>query len=202
MEKKINAKLQQVMDFIRNYTKENGYPPSVRDICSGIGVSSTATIYYYLTKLEEQGLLTKTPYRNRSIGIVDAEPKSSKAISVPLIGKISAGEPILAIENMEEVYPLPAGIFHGENLFMLRVKGDSMIEAGIFDGDYLVVQPQSDARHRDIVVALLGENTTVKRLLKQDGKAILHPENARLSDIVPAELEILGVVVGSLRKLC
>ena len=203
MQGKISEKLQQVLHFIQTFSEDNGYPPSVRDICAGLKISSTATVYYYITKLEKEGLLKKSPSKNRSLGVVDPYDSFRKqsVVKVPLIGKISAGEPILAVENIEDVYPLPADIFHGDDLFMLKVRGDSMIEAGIFDNDYIVVKKQDSAQNRDIVVALIEDSATVKRFFKKDDKIILHPENQRLQEIVLDHVEIMGIVVGSLRKL-
>ena len=193
---KIEEKLKQVHQFIKRYQAENGFPPSVREICSALSIKSTATAHYYLDKLKERGILTKNANKNRAISVCD----SVEYVSVPVIGTVTAGTPILAVENLDGYFPLPPDFVKNDECFMLRVKGDSMIEAGIFDGDKIICQKTPYADNGDIVVALIEDSATVKRFYKRNGKFILHPENPTLSDIVLNEVEILGKVTGLVRK--
>lgn len=193
-----DAKVTQVYNYVKNYLEQNSFPPSVREICAECGIKSTATAYAYLEKLQKQGLITKTPDKKRAFSLTQ---KANTFESVPLIGVVTAGVPILAVENFENYYPLPPEFSNAENnLFMLRVQGDSMIEAGIFDGDKIIVKQQNTADNGDIVVALIEDSSTVKRFFKRDGKIILHPENQALSDIVLDDVVILGIVQGLYRK--
>lgn len=195
-------KLEEVVRYIDRYCEENGFPPTVRDMCRDLGIKSTATAYSYINRLKEQGYLNKADRKKRAVSV-----RNASTVKAPLIGTVTAGQPILAQENFEEMYSLPAAEFHGEDLFLLRVSGESMIEAGIFDGDKVVVKKQETAENGDIVVALFddgtGEGATVKRFFRRDGKIILHPENEKLSDFVLDEtsgVRILGKVVGLLRS--
>ncbi|MDD4003433.1 MAG: transcriptional repressor LexA [Clostridia bacterium] len=198
MGKTIEDKLKNVLSFIVSYTEENGFPPSVREIGANLSIKSTATTYYYLEKLKEQGYLKKTKSKNRAIEVINKNKISYK--SVPLIGKVTAGIPITAVENIEEFIPLPSSMFKSNDLFMLSVCGESMIDAGIYDGDVIIVNRQDFADNGDIVVALIGDEATVKRFYKQKDCFVLHPENKKMKDIVVKELSILGVVNGLLRK--
>ena len=192
-------KLDAVLQFINRYTDENGFPPTVRDICAELQIKSTATAYDYVNRLKEMGYLQKTPGKKRAVSLA-----SSNTVRVPLIGTVTAGAPILAAENYEGYYTLPTAEFSGEDLFLLTVKGDSMIEAGIFNGDKIVVRKQSSAENGDIVVAMfddgIEEGATVKRFFRRDGKFILHPENSSLTDYVLDNVTILGKVIGLLRS--
>ena len=192
-------KLDAVLQFINRYTDENGFPPTVRDICAELQIKSTATAYDYVNRLKEMGYLQKTAGKNRAVSLA-----SSNTERVPLIGTVTAGAPILAAENYEGYYTLPTAEFSGEDLFLLTVKGDSMIEAGIFNGDKIVVRKQSSAENGDIVVAMfddgIEEGATVKRFFRRDGKFILHPENSSLTDYVLDNVTILGKVIGLLRS--
>ncbi len=193
---KIDVKLNELYNYVKNYQEENGFPPTVRDICSGLQIKSTATAHYYLEKLSSKGLITKNGDKKRAISVNNRK----SAFEVPLVGTVTAGTPILAVENLEDYYPLPQEFNTGETLFMLKVKGDSMINAGIFNGDKIVVKKQETASNGDIVVALIDDSATVKRFYKENGKIILHPENDLLEDIVVDSALILGVVVGLTRK--
>ncbi len=193
---KIDAKLEKVLTFVKRYQMENGFPPSVREICSALNIKSTATAHYYLAKLEKQGHISKNANKNRAIILAD----SLEYVSVPLVGTVTAGTPILAVENLDGYYPLPPELAEEENSFLLQVKGDSMIEAGILDGDKIICKKTQTAENGEIVVALLDDSATVKRFFKRNGKIILHPENERLSDIVVDEAYILGKVTGLIRK--
>ena len=193
------SKLDTVFEFITNYTDENGFPPTVREICSELHIKSTATAYDYINRLKEMGRLQKTAGKKRAVAVAN-----TNSVRVPLIGTVTAGTPILAAENYEGYYTLPTAEFQGDDLFLLTVKGDSMIEAGIFSGDKIVVKKQETAENGDIVVAMfddgIEEGATVKRFFRRDGKFILHPENSALSDYVLDTVTILGKVIGLLRS--
>ena len=192
-------KLDDVLQFINEYTDENGFPPTVREICARLQIKSTATAYDYVNRLKEMGMLQKTAGKKRAVAVTN-----TNSVRVQLIGMVTAGTPILAAENYEGYYTLPTAEFRGDDLFLLTVKGDSMIEAGIFSGDKIVVRKQDTAENGDIVVAMfddgIEEGATVKRFFRRDGKFILHPENSALSDYVLNEVTILGKVIGLLRS--
>jgi len=190
-------KLIKVMDYIRKFTEENGYTPSVREIGKECGIKSTATVHSYIEKLQTKGYLSKTDNKKRAVTI-----GKSTGVSIPLIGTVTAGQPIFAYENYEEYYTFPQGEFKGDDLFMLRVQGTSMIDANIFDGDKIVVRRQETAENGEIVVALVEDSATVKRFYYRNGKIVLHPENEALSDMIfePQEVRILGKVVGLMRN--
>lgn len=193
----LDGKLNRVYEFVESYITENGFPPSVREIGSQVGIKSTATVYSYLNRLEAMGKIEKTGLKKRALSLTE-KPLVKR---VPLVGTVTAGQPILAVENLEGYYPLlPDFPGADEDYFMLRVSGDSMIEAGIFDGDKIIVKKQNTADNGAIVVALIEESATVKRFFKRDHKVILHPENSALSDIVLDDVVILGTVEGLVRK--
>ena len=188
-------KMQAVLNFINDYNAEYGYPPTVREICAKLNIKSTASAYYYIEKLTAEGKLSKSPNKNRAVSF-----KKSSSINIPLLGVVTAGQPIFAYENYEDYYSFPAGSFRGEDMFMLRVQGTSMIDAGIFDGDKVIVKKQETAENGDIVVALLDDSATVKRFFKKPDCIVLHPENETLQDIVVKNVKILGKVVGLVRR--
>ena len=190
-------KLTMVMDYIRKFTEENGYTPSVREIGQECGIKSTATVHSYLSRLQAKGLLTKSDNKKRSVSIA-----KSSGVNIPLLGCVTAGQPIFAYENYEDYYTFPVGEFKGDELFMLRVQGTSMIDAGICDGDKIIVRKQSNAENGEIVVALIDDSATVKRFYLRDNMVVLHPENKSLSDMIfsPEEVSILGKVVGLIRN--
>ena len=190
-------KLTMVMDYIRKFSEENGYTPSVREIAKECGIKSTATVHSYLAKLQDKGYLNKATNKKRSVTF-----GKSSGVSIPLIGTVTAGQPIFAYENYEDYYTFPVGEFKGEDLFMLRVEGTSMIDAGIMNGDKIIVRRQNTAENGEIVVAMVEDSTTVKRFYRKNGQIILHPENESLSDMVfsDGEVSILGKVVGLMRN--
>ena len=190
-------KLIKIMDYIRKFSEENGYTPSVREIGKECEIKSTATVYSYLQKLQERGYLNKASNKKRSVTLA-----KSSGVNIPLIGTVTAGQPIFAYENYEDYYTFPAGEFKGEELFMLRVQGTSMIDAGIMNGDKIIVRRQETAENGEIVVALVEDSATVKRFFRRDGQIILHPENEALSDMVfeDGQVGILGKVVGLMRN--
>ena len=192
-------KLNRVMDYIRKFTEENGYTPSVREIGKECGIKSTATVHSYIEKLQNKGYLNKTENKKRAVTI-----GKGSGVNVPLLGVVTAGQPIFAYENYEDYYTFPVGEFKGDDLFMLRVQGTSMIDAGIMDGDKIIVRRQQTAQNGEIVVALVNEDesATVKRFYHRDGKIILHPENELLQDMIfeVGQVSILGKVVGLMRN--
>lgn len=193
----LDEKLKEVYDFTVSYVNENGFPPSVRDICSECNIKSTATAYSYLEKLKEKGYISKSPMKKRALTLNNG---SKNYKTVPLIGTVRAGAPIFAVENLEGYFPLPEEFDFGKDEFALRVKGDSMINAGIKEKDIIIVSKQDTANEGEIVVALVDDSATVKRFFRRDGKIILHPENDYMQDLVYDEVYILGVVKGLLRK--
>lgn len=199
--KKSEQKIKEVYDFIKQFTDENNYPPTVREIGAHIGVKSTATVYYYLEKLRNDGLITQGSNKNRAIGIT-AQNTVGQVNVLPLVGRISAGTGNLAVENIDGYYPVPKDLFGGDNLFLLRVQGDSMINAGIDDGDLVVVNSQNQAAVGEIVVATWEDQATVKRL-RSTVPFVLHPENDNMQDIFLTDDQspsIVGKVVGCLKK--
>jgi len=196
----MNNKLNTVLEFIKEYTIECGYPPSVREICKELNISSTATAYYYINKLQERGDISKSPQKNRALEVKNLQKQDDTFLSVPLVGRVHAGALHLAEENFDDTFMFSDNLFGRSEMFMLTVKGDSMIEAGINDGDMVVVKKQQVANNGDIVVALVDGESTIKRFYKKKNYFLLHPENKDLDDIVVLRLDILGVVVGLVRK--
>lgn len=193
------------MDFILSEMNRKGYPPSVREIGLALGLSSSSTVHSHLASLQKKGYLRRDPTKPRALEVLnyrDTEmPVPPSAVrSVPVVGRIAAGAPLLAQENIEDVFPLPAEL-SGDDTFALRVTGDSMIEAGILDGDWLVVQQRSTASDGDIVVALLEDEATVKRFFRENGRVRLQPENSSMQPIYAEEVAILGKAVAVLRRL-
>ncbi|MDO8885403.1 transcriptional repressor LexA [Candidatus Oleimmundimicrobium sp.] len=203
--KSLTKRQQQILDFILAEIHKKGYPPSVRDIGKAVGLSSTSTVHSHLSSLEKKGYLRRDPAKPRAIevlGFREAEIglPPSKIRSVPVVGRIAAGTPLLAEENIEDTFPLPADMVK-DNAFILKTKGDSMVGAGIFENDYLVVRQQSTAQNGDIVVALLGEEATVKRFYKEKDRIRLQPENPAMEPIFSQDVIILGKVTALLRLL-
>lgn len=195
----INKKTQEVYEFTVEYVKNNGFPPSVREICAKLNIKSTATAYSYIERLKSKGLIDKYPQKKRAIKLSQTATDFN-AINVPLIGVIRAGEPIYAVENLEGYYPLPPDFNINGECFALRVKGDSMINAGIFDKDVIIVKKQNSAENGEIVVALTEDGATVKRLFIEKSRVVLHPENDAMEDLIYDEVQILGTVKGLYRK--
>ena len=199
MSKNFDEKQQQLIQFIYEFTKRNGYTPSVREMCTKMNFASTSTIFYYLKKCEEQGIIKRAKGKNRAIELADNPMLTG---GVPVVGKVAAGEPILAIQNVEDYIQLPPSLFDYNNneLFVLNVKGDSMIEVGINDGDKLVIKKQSTANNGQIVVALVDDSATVKTFYKENGYFRLQPENRSMKPIIVNKVEILGIVIGLIRR--
>lgn len=198
-------KMNSILLFIKKFTQEYKYPPSVREICKGMAIKSTATVYYYLRLLEENGHIKKAQSKNRALEVITPYSESFPAknnIDIPLVGRIAAGEPILATQNLDNVYSMPSDLFNvGGELFMLKVCGHSMIEAGIMNSDNIIIRKQSTADNGQIVVAMLDGNATVKRFFKEKDHYRLHPENEIMKDIIVKEVDILGIVVGLIRQM-
>ena len=206
-------KERAILKFIEEQVIDKGYPPSVREIGKAIGLSSTATVHAYLAKLEKQGFIKKEDKKGRTLKVIkgsDGNPikKSNKSfyaqkelVDVPIIGKITAGQPILAVENVTDTFPIPIDFVGNSESFMLTVRGESMIEAGILDGDYILVKKQNDARNGEIVVALIGEEATVKTFYKEKDHIRLQPENSTMDPIIVPDCQILGKVAGVFRKM-
>jgi repressor LexA len=201
----LTKRQQEIFDFIRKYSAKYGYPPTVRDIGKAVGLASSSTVHAHLANLEKIGLLRRDPTKPRAIELLDRAVESVKGIvrseGLPLVGSVAAGAPILAEENVEEYVSVPeiAGGRDGE--YLLRIRGDSMKEAGILEGDYVVVRPQDTASDGDVVVALLGEEATVKRFFHEQDHIRLQPENETMEPIRSKEVKVLGRVVGLLRTV-
>jgi len=199
----ISNRQQEILDYIRETVADRGYPPSVREIGEAVGLSSPSTVHSHLATLEASGRLRRDPTKPRAIEILDDGSHSANVRKVPLVGRIAAGSPILAEEDIEDVYPLPVELVGDGPIFMLRVKGESMIDAGIFDGDFVVIHRQPDARDGEIVAALIdGDEATIKRLERKDGSVILHAANPAFEPMVFTDgVELIGKVVTVLRGI-
>ncbi|NFB08027.1 transcriptional repressor LexA [Clostridium botulinum] len=193
-------KQNEVYNFIKLQIKEKGYPPSVREICKAVGLSSTSSVHFHLKRLEKEGLIKRDSSKTRAIEIVDPTSKK-EVINVPIVGTITAGNPILAIENIEDVFPLPIDyVKNTKDLFMLKVSGESMIEAGILDGDLAIIEKTDSANNGDIVVALIDNEATLKRFFKESSYIRLQPENKSMKPIILENCKVLGRLVGIYRK--
>ena len=205
----LTKRQQEIFDFIRKYSAKYGYPPTVRDIGKAVGLASSSTVHAHLANLEKIGLLRRDPSKPRAIELLDRAVGSAvdsvrgmvRAEGLPLLGSVAAGQPMLAEENIEDYVSVPeiAGGEAGE--YLLRIRGDSMIDAGILEGDYVVVHPQDTASDGEVVVALLGEEATVKRFFRESDHIRLQPENETMEPIRSKEVKVLGRVVGLLRKV-
>lgn len=201
MSKKSLIKKQQILDFIKSEVKRCGYPPSVRDICNAVNFKSTSSVHKYLSILEQEGYIRKDPAKPRAIEVLDESFNTLRKdlINIPVIGTVAAGTPILAQENIESYIPLLADRLPNKDLFILNVKGDSMINCGIFNGDQIIVEQCSTAENSEIVVALVDDSATVKRFFKEDDHIRLQPENDTMDPIILPDVTILGKVTGLLR---
>lgn len=198
----LTNKQQEILDFIKSEINSKGYPPSVREICSAVGLKSTSTVHGHLDRLEKRGLIRRDPTKPRAIEVLDDYLYQKEIISVPIVGSVAAGQPILAVENVEDNFPIPADFFpHKNQMFMLQIKGQSMIGTGINDGDYIIVQQQSTAINGDIVVALIDDSATVKTFYKEKDYIRLQPENPAMEPIIVDDCVILGKAVGLFRKM-
>ena len=209
----INKRERAILDYIEKQTKNNGYPPSVREIGKAVGLKSTATVHGYLAKLEQKGYIKKESQKGRTLKLLkgsSGNPATApqkdfytgkEMVDVPVIGKITAGAPILAVENITDTFPIPIDFVGNSESFMLTVRGESMIEAGILDGDYILVKRQNTANNGEIVVALIEDEATVKTFYKEKDHIRLQPENSTMDPIIVPDCKILGKVAGVFRKM-
>ncbi|CAN5161540.1 transcriptional repressor LexA [soil metagenome] len=203
--KDLTKRQQEIFDFIKKYSAGHGYPPTVRDIGKAVGLASSSTVHAHLANLEKVGLLRRDPTKPRAIELLDRAVDAAKSVvgggGLPLVGHVAAGQPILAEENIEEYVQVPGLAGGEEGQFVLAVRGDSMVDAGILDGDFVVVRKQDTAADGEIVVALVGEEATVKRFFKEPDHIRLQPENATMEPIRTRDVSIVGRVVGVFRKV-
>ena len=210
----LNKREKAILKCIEKGVRENGYPPSVREIGKQVGLSSTATVHTYLTKLEKIGYISRQDKKGRALQLLKGgkvvtqeEDESNnifggkEMVEVPVVGRITAGAPILAVENITDTFPIPVDFIGNSDSFMLKVRGESMIEAGILDGDYILVKRQNVADNGQMAVALIGDEATVKTFYKEDNYIRLQPENHTMEPIIVPNCEILGVVIGVFRKI-
>lgn len=206
----LTGRQQEIWDFLVEYVDRHGYPPTVREIGEKVGLASPSTVHAHLANLERAGFLRRDPTKPRALELVgrrrEAAREAAEPRKLPLVGQIAAGGPLLAEQNIEDYIAVPEPLSRGGEEFLLRVKGDSMIQAGILDGDYVVVRRQADAQNGDIVVALAGvdeaaDEATVKRFFRENGRVRLQPENDALDPIYASHVQILGKVIGVFRRL-
>ena len=200
-QEKITPKQQEILEYIKETILEKGYPPAVREICEAVNLKSTSSVHSHLETLERNGYIRRDPTKPRTIEIIDDcfNLARREVVNVPLLGTVAAGMPLLAQENIENYFPIPTEMLPDKEVFMLRVKGDSMIEAGIFNGDLIFVEKTVTAENGEIVVALLDDSATVKRFYKENGHYRLQPENSSMEPIIVDEVQILGKVFGLFR---
>ena len=203
----LTERQRQVLDFIKSETKRRGFPPTVRDIGQGVGLSSSSTVHAHLAALEAKGLIKRDPSKPRALEVVGRDdgpsplPRASNVVELPVIGSVAAGVPTLAAENVETTIPLPTEVVRDDSTFVLRVKGESMIDAGILDGDYVVVRQQPTAANGEIVVAQIEDEATVKRFFREADRIRLQPENVTMEPIYARDVTILGKVVAVFRRM-
>jgi repressor LexA len=201
VELKLTKRQQEIFDFIKRYSSQHGYPPTVRDIGKAIGLTSSSTVHAHLANLEKVGVLRRDPTKPRAMEILDKAKKSLIPPGLPIVGRVAAGQPLLAEENIEDYVEVPQIAGGGDGEYVLKVQGDSMKDAGILEGDYVVVHSTEAAQNGEIVVALLGEEATVKRFYKERDHVRLQPENDALEPILTRDVQVLGRVVGVFRRV-
>ncbi len=199
---KITAKQEEILEYIKKEILAKGYPPAVREICEAVRLKSTSSVHSHLETLEKNGYIRRDPTKPRAIEILDDTFNlvRRELVNVPIVGTVTAGEPILAVENIEGYFPIAPEFLHNKQTFMLKVKGDSMINVGIFDGDMVLVEEANTAYNSEIVVALVDDSATVKRFYKEDGYFRLQPENDAMAPIIVKDAAILGKVIGLFRS--
>ena len=200
---KITDKQKEILEYIKEMILKKGYPPAVREICEAVHLKSTSSVHSHLESLEKNGYIRRDPTKPRTIEILDDDFALTRreVVNVPVIGTVAAGTPILAEQNIEDYLPIPAEILPNKEVFMLKVKGNSMIEAGIYSGDKVIVAKQPDAENGDKVVALVDDSATVKTFYKENGHFRLQPENSTMDPIILDHVEILGKVIGLFRMM-
>ena len=198
---KISQKQKEILEYIKEEILHKGYPPAVREICEAVHLKSTSSVHSHLETLEKNGYIRRDPTKPRAIEIMDDTFNLTRreVVNVPMVGRVAAGEPVLASENIENYFPIPAEFMPNQETFLLKVKGESMINAGILDGDHILVQQQNTASNGDMVVALVEDSATVKTFYKEDGHYRLQPENDAMEPIIVEQVEILGKVFGVFR---
>lgn len=198
---KISKKQEEILEYIKSELLSKGYPPAVREICEAVHLKSTSSVHSHLETLEKNGYIRRDPTKPRAIEIMDDTFNLTRreVVNVPVIGRVAAGAPILAEENIENYFPIPMEFMPNEKTFLLSVKGESMINAGILDGDYVLIKQQSNAENGDMVVALVEDGATVKQFFKEEGVYRLQPENDFMDPIIVESVEILGKVIGVFR---
>ena len=198
---RITKKQTEILEYIKSQILNKGYPPSVRDICTAVNLKSTSSVHAHLETLEKNGYIRRDPTKPRAIEIIDDNFNLTRreVVNVPLIGQVAAGQPLLAVENITGYFPIPAEFVPKEEVFMLKVKGDSMINIGMYNDDQIIVKKQSTAANGEIVVALVDDSATVKRFYKEDGHIRLQPENDSMEPIIVDDCQILGKVFGVFR---
>ncbi|EEP28357.1 transcriptional repressor LexA [Shuttleworthella satelles] len=198
---KITEKQMQILEYIKNEILSSGYPPTVREICDAVGLKSTSSVFAHLEKLENNGYIRRDPTKPRAIEVVDDNFNLTRreVVNIPMLGQVAAGQPLLAVENISNYFPIPAEFIPKEQTFMLKVKGESMINVGIFDGDFIMVEKRPTARNGEIVVALVDDSATVKTFYKEEDHIRLQPENDDMDPILVPDCQILGKVFGVLR---
>ena len=200
---KITSKQTEILEYIKKQILEKGYPPAVREICAAVHLKSTSSVHSHLETLERNGYIRRDPTKPRTIEIIDDSFNLTRreVVNVPLVGTVAAGLPLLAEENIENYFPIPVEMLPNKEVFMLRVKGDSMIEAGIYDGDQVIVERSATAANGEKVVALVEDSATVKTFYKEKGHYRLQPENSSMEPIIVDEVTILGKVIGLIRMM-
>ena len=200
---KITAKQQEILEYIKDCILKKGYPPAVREICEAVHLRSTSSVHAHLETLEKNGYIRKDPTKPRTIEIVDDTFNLTRReiANVPMVGRVAAGEPILAEQNIVDYFPMPADMLPNTETFMLKVRGDSMINAGIYDGDNVLVAGQSTVRNGEIAVCMVDDGATVKRFYKENGHYRLQPENDFMDPIITDQCEVLGKVIGLVRMM-
>lgn len=194
-------KQKEIYEFLKTYTENKGYPPSVREICEAVSLKSTSTVHGHLKRLEKKGLIKRDPTKPRALEIVELNSSKREMINIPIIGKVTAGLPILATENIEDTFSLPLDfVKHDRELFMLKVTGDSMINVGIREGDLAIIEQTNSAVNGEIVVALIDNEATIKRFFKEKDSIRLQPENDAMAPIIVNNCSILGKLVGLFRQ--
>ena len=198
---KITGKQSEILEYIKKEILNKGYPPTVRDICEAVNLKSTSSVHSHLETLEKNGYIRRDPTKPRAIEIVDDNFNLSRRefVNVPIIGNVAAGQPLLAVENIDNYFPIPTEYMPNAESFMLKVKGESMINAGIFDGDIIIVEKQNTARNGEIIVTLVDDSATVKTFYKEEGHIRLQPENDTMDPIIVPDCTILGKVFGVFR---
>ena len=202
---RITPKQQEILDFLKKEILMKGYPPAVREICEAVHLKSTSSVHSHLETLEKNGYIRRDPTKPRAIEIMDDSfnylRTETEIASIPVIGTVAAGQPLLAVENITDYFPFPANLLPNKETFILRVKGDSMINMGILDGDYIIVEQTNTAQNGEVIVALVDDSATVKRFYAEDGHFRLQPENDFMEPIIVEHVEILGKVIRLIRTL-